>query len=886
MDDEEFVTISQRRFGSGESSFSDDSWGSWGTIDDNNWEDIDENPFSTPSPSSPEPLKFEEKEVSIPRHPSSASSDPVQSFYFLIHKHTRPSFVTDVLPRAETIDPEMDNLVRGLKDAVLGGQSSSGEEPEIPVNPEEFDIPRDGDYREHGRLLMIKMLSQGMGALHSEKIQRTNEMINEVMLVRWDKAVAIAIWNMSRENPFTIQTAKTRQLDALYRGFRKTWLEICLANQNHMEFAEAVCRQLLTSQHSAKQFSVELLTFYSKMLFLCSHGFWLIKYRTDRDAVGAPLGAHSEHAFMDYEKVPPQLVDYVLTLMNNDNFNANGEVEIPIEVIDCAGACIKKLTQVHESQNSNIHNTNLLEQFTQRILDSSRQRIIRYCLMSAQSLAFDDAKIVTKCPMGIFDPAMGDNAIRFRLQFLLAMNNKEKIPQSTLQSLRTYLMKLDPKCVLDEFDEIVFVESVQKPKNLAKKIGEDPYVLIRLLALYAYLRSPDKGIRHQQGRDHANLESKIVALEWWVFVKNAYDNAKPNYLPQEIKLLLAYEDWFLPLIKDQWESHSDRCTDIILGWFIAGIEKWGAIDRYQEPESHRLLRLINKYKIGPRVSIAFLQYHERGDQIPIFEPMKYRVTVSAFTLLYNYIQENKIFNNEEILMAVVKHMFESFVRVDWYEVPEDRRPKGYTGVYAMGMEILRAAQESTMARVALKSRDETYHSHTRDTFLYLIKQCKNYGIGMLGPRQRDRDSNVMVYKFIDAVWALSNVIDLLLVLIPADAYMRHRLREYDTVAQFCHFINLFTEKTEPVRILSREENAAAAAFLKVPVAAQPYLAGLLESLSNYLKAILEGWERDDYVEPKMLKQRDKVLDLAAEAHVASSLLFRMERARKGLSPTV
>ncbi|KAK6525380.1 hypothetical protein TWF694_005519 [Orbilia ellipsospora] len=483
--------------------------------------------------------------------------------------------------------------------------------------------------------------------------------------------------------------------------------------------------------------------------------------------------------------------------------------------------------------------------------------------------------------MGIFDPAMGDNAIRFRLQFLLAMKDKDKIPQSAFQSLRTYLIKLDPKSVLDEFDEVVLVETVSKPQNLANKVGEDPYVLIRLLVLYAYLRSPEKGIRLQQGRDHANLESKIVALEWWVFVKNAYDNVKPNYLPQEIKLLLAYEDWLMPLLKDQWESHPDRCTDILLGWFIAGIEKWGTIDRYQEPHDHKLLRLFNQYKLGIKVPIAYLEYHEREDQIPVFEPMKHRVTVSAFTLIYHYVQDNNLFNNEEILIAVVKHMFESFVRPAWYKVSEDRRPKGYTGVYSMGMEILRGASETTMARVALKSRDETHHSHTRDTFLYLMKNCKNNGMGMLGPRQQGQE-NVKVHRFIDASWALSNVLDLLQFLIPVDAYMRHRLREYDTVAQFCHFINFFTEKAEPPRNIPREENAATAAFLKVPLVTQPYLAGLLLSLSNYLKAIFETWEKDDYVEPRMLKQKDAVLDLATEAVVAANLLFRMERARKGL----
>ncbi|KAK6525379.1 hypothetical protein TWF694_005518 [Orbilia ellipsospora] len=390
MDDEEFVRVSRRRFEPTESSSNEETWDNWDTTDDNNWEDVDENPFSTPPPTSPGPIRFEEKEFSMQRDLSSVSFDPVQSFCVLIYKHIRPSFVTDALLRAETIDPEMDNLVKGFKDTVLGGQSSSNDEADIPVDPAEFDIPRDGDYREYGRTLMIKMLSKGMGALHSEKIQRTSEMINEVMLVRWDKAVALAIWNMSRKNPFLIQTAKTRQLDALYRGFRKTWLEICLANQNHLDFAEAVCKHLLNSQHSAKQFTIELLTFYSQMFLLCSHGFWLMKYRTDRDAVGAPIGAHSEHAFMDRERVPSQLVDYSLALMNNDNFNATGDIELPMEVIDCAGACIKNLTQIHENKNSNTHNTNLLEQFTQRILDSSRQKIIRYCIMSSQSLAFDD----------------------------------------------------------------------------------------------------------------------------------------------------------------------------------------------------------------------------------------------------------------------------------------------------------------------------------------------------------------------------------------------------------------------------------------------------------------------------------------------------------------
>ncbi|EPS39568.1 hypothetical protein H072_6633 [Dactylellina haptotyla CBS 200.50] len=833
-------------------------------------------PSSTPPPPhtpTPEEIAFEARQKRLPQHIPTANFDPVQSCYVLTYKETKRSNVTDTVSRAKTNRP-MDAILKGMQKVGLGDRSPA-ESEEIPPDPEEYNISIDGDYREHARTIMIKMFSKGLGAMHVEKIQRTNDMISEAMLTSWDRMVGIVIWNLTRKNPFRIQTSTTRYLDKLFRGFRKTWIEICLANQRHMDFAEAVCRHLHQVQHIVKDLDMEFLNFYAQMFFLCSNGFWLIKYRTDREAIGVPLGVHNEHTFMDREKVPKQQVDFTLALLSNKNFDAVGNIDLPMEIIDCTGVCIKSLVQTYENPKSNDHNKNLLEMF-------ARERI--FGLDSFPELIWERsikirAKVISECPMDIFDSNIGDNGIRFRLQFLMAMIEKEKLPDTAAQSLKEYLMTLDPQHALDEFDQLVTVETLPKPRDLTTLVGEDPYVLTRLLTLYCYLRSPEKTGQNKRRKGKIELEPEIIALIWWVFVKESYENARPLHFPEEIALFTTYENWFLPYIKEQWGASSSRCTDILMGWFIYGLEKYGTILRDTEQRSHATLREFFHHKFGVEVAIALLQFQGRDQLIPIYERVKHRIIVSSFSILYFLVKNDHLYHDQEILLAIIKLLAETFIRSEWYALPEDQRPKGYYGVWKMGIEILNAAPYISMERAVIKCRDETYHEETRETFSALLKKCHRFGIGILHPptNPNDTDNVVMIRNFNDAAVSLSHAIEFLLVLIPKDAYMRSRLREYHTVAPICGFMNMFVEKPEIPANYPRTAARPIAAFMKVPRASRGALAGLLQALTKYLSAIFKNWEKEDFLDAGMLEQRDRILGLALEGDIAADMLFKMDR---------
>ncbi|KAF3917154.1 hypothetical protein ABW20_dc0100147 [Dactylellina cionopaga] len=814
-------------------------------------------PSSTPPPPHtplPEEIAFEKQQSRIPQYSPEPFFDPVQPSCTLIYKNICPTVVANAIIRAES-EGTMETIRTRMQKMGLGDLSEP--EEEIPVDLDEYTIHLDGDYREYARTLMLKMLSKGIGAMHPDKIQRTNDMINDAMLFDWEKMVGITIWNLSRKissnfqicqldqpengvddyigkNPFEHSNPKTRYLEALFRGFRQTWIDICLLNQMHIDFAEAVCRYLHHMQHIVARLDLEFLKFYARMFFLTSHGFWLFNYRLQRESQGFPLGVHCEHTLMDREKVPKMQIDYVLVLMNNENFNATGEIELPMEIIDSAGSCLKTLYQVYPNEESNGHNTDLLEHFARNLFSAGRQKLDILVTTGERIFGLDEfprldwqesvkirAPIITDNPMGIFDPIMGDNAISFRLQFLMAMREKERMTDATAQSLKSYLIKLDPKEALHECTEVVPLEKQCDPQNLPKKVGEHPNVLIRLLVMHAYLRSPDRATHIKRFRETACPEPNIVGLMWWVFVKHAYQHTKPLYLPQEVKLFIKYEDWFLPLVKEHWEAQPDRCADILMGWFITGVEKYGIIVRHADQQNHMTLRQLFHHKFGIEVPIAFLEFHDNDDLIPIFGPLKHRVIVSAFSLLYYLVKADQLFHNEEVLINVIKTMAETFIRPEFYSTPEEMRPKGYQGVWKMGMEILNTASYAALEKAVLRSRDNTYWRH------YI--------------------------------------------------YMRKRLREYTTVAPVCNIINMFTEKPDAPSNLPRGAPRPMAPFTKVPRGTRGALGNLLQSCSKYLTAIFRDWESDDVVSAEMLEQREGILGLAMEGDVAADMLLKMDR---------
>ncbi|KAF3232286.1 hypothetical protein TWF192_010047 [Orbilia oligospora] len=379
------------------------------------WQQRLYSPSSTPPPphcpSSPE-IAYYNNKLTYPAGNPEPHFDPVVSTCTIVCKHLNKAYLgledpstvfkgffenlasktarqNDNVSQTQN-DGDMDALRRSMQRVGLG-EARDQDESEIEIEEDEYTIPLEGDYREHARTLMLKMLSKGIGAMHKDKIQRVNEMINDCMLSPWDEVVGIALWNLSRTNPFVHQNPTTRYLDGLFEGFREMWIRICVSNQGKIDFAEAVCRYLHKSQATVTKMEFEILHLHAKTFFLCSHGFWLYGYRLYRESIGYPLGVHCEHTLMDREKTPKMLVDYALTLLNNHLFDTTDEtIELPMEIIDSVGSCIKTLTQVYESQESNDHNKTLIDHFARNFFSAGRQRLINYCRVATQCLAFDD----------------------------------------------------------------------------------------------------------------------------------------------------------------------------------------------------------------------------------------------------------------------------------------------------------------------------------------------------------------------------------------------------------------------------------------------------------------------------------------------------------------
>ncbi|KAK6360865.1 hypothetical protein TWF730_006981 [Orbilia blumenaviensis] len=369
-------------------------------------------PSSSPPPPhtpTPEETAYHNNKIIFPTGNPEPHFNPVLPAVELVCKHLNKAYLglqdskDIIIPRTPTdyfIQSEYKNtergpgimnvLRRGMKRVGIGEAREEAEQ-EIEIEEADYTIPLDGDHREFARSLMLRMLGKGLGAMHKNRIQRVNDMINDCMLTSWDDVVGITLWNLSRTNPFAHQNPTTRYLDGLFRGFRKTWIQVCIVNQTQIDFGEAVCRYLWKSRDQVAKMNLEILQLHARTFFLTSHGFWLYGYRLYRENLGYPLGVHCEHTLMDREKAPKMLIDYTLLLMNNEHFDSPDEnIDLPLEIIDAAGSCIKSLTQEYIKQESNIHNQNLIDHFARNIFSASRQKLINYCRLSAQSLAFDE----------------------------------------------------------------------------------------------------------------------------------------------------------------------------------------------------------------------------------------------------------------------------------------------------------------------------------------------------------------------------------------------------------------------------------------------------------------------------------------------------------------
>ncbi|KAF3317056.1 hypothetical protein TWF173_001061 [Orbilia oligospora] len=483
--------------------------------------------------------------------------------------------------------------------------------------------------------------------------------------------------------------------------------------------------------------------------------------------------------------------------------------------------------------------------------------------------------------MGIFDIRLGDNGIRFRLQYLLAMREKEKIPDSAIKSLRKYLTKLDPKHVLRECSEVLPADYQGDPQNLPRKVGEHPDVLIRLILLYAYLRSPERAANSGTPRGEVRPSRTIINLLWWVFVKYAYQNTEPLYLPQAIKLLTKYEEWFIPLLKENWEEDPDRCCDIMMGWFLNGLEKYGTLVRHTEPQNHPVMRQLFRHKVGIEVAISLLDYQHQDDRIPIFDPNKDRVIISAYTLFYYAVKVSQKYHDEDVIMATIKTMAGTFLNVNYFDVPEDYRAKGYDGLRKMGMELLGAANEAALENAAMKCRTETGWNNIRDTLVSLYERCRRCAEHAFNPPPNINGDHYqeIIKRFNDSAVCITQVLELLLILIPRDRLMRLRLRHYDTTTTICKLIDIFVSKPDTAPGSHRRVTPVAA-FSRVPKPARENLGQMMKCCAKYLQALYREWSADDVVSGEMMVQRDIILELAAEGDVAGELLLRAERATR------
>ncbi|KAK6514517.1 hypothetical protein TWF281_004715 [Arthrobotrys megalospora] len=491
------------------------------------------------------------------------------------------------------------------------------------------------------------------------------------------------------------------------------------------------------------------------------------------------------------------------------------------------------------------------------------------------------APVITECPMGLFDIQMGDNAVRFRLQYMLAMREKDRIPDSTIKSLRDYLVTLDPKHVLGECTEVLPMEFQGDPQNLPRKVGEHPDVLIRLILLYAYLRSPDRAVNSGSTREEVDADQTIVNLLWWVFVKYAFQNTEPLYLPQATKLFTKYESWFIPLLKENWEIDPDRCCDIMMTWFINGLEKYGALVRHTDPQNHPVMRQLFRHKAGVDISISLLDYQNQDERIPLFDANKDRAVISAFTVLYYAARVKRLYHDEDVLMAVIKCLAGIFLDLNFYDTPEDYRPRGYDGLRKMGMEILGTASKEALQNAAVKCRTETQFSHIRDTLVSLYDRCRRCAENAFSPPPNINHEHYqeIIRRFSDCAVSLTNVLEFILILLPGDRLMRLRLRHYDTTTTICKLIDIFVAKPDNGPGSARRAHPVAA-FSRVPKPARENLGLLMKCCAKYLQALHQEWGGDEVVEGDMIVQRDIILELAVEGDVAGEILLRAERATR------
>ncbi|KAF3905666.1 hypothetical protein ABW21_db0207843 [Orbilia brochopaga] len=490
------------------------------------------------------------------------------------------------------------------------------------------------------------------------------------------------------------------------------------------------------------------------------------------------------------------------------------------------------------------------------------------------------AMIVKANPMSLWDPALGDNFVHFRIQFLILVRERNDLMSSSKKSLEAYLMKLDSRKHLHGCCEVVPVEEPEDPQNLPRKVGEHPEVLIRLLVLHAGFNS---GLRQSSklASESVPANATMLNLLWWVFVKEAYQRTEPSYLAATTKLFAKYEKWLLPLVKEHWDADPRRAADIIMPWFVAGITRDGLIVRHADQRNHATLRQIYAQGFGIELPLEFLKYGMGSNLVPIYEPMKSRVTVSALSLLYYMAKDGKMFNNPEIIEVVIRTLAMAFTSPDYYTDPEAQRPKGYYGMYKMGMEILSATSQPVLEKAILRSRADVSIASIQETVEFLVGTANQHAVTMIFPPQDAGDEEAIraegVRGFIDSASGLRNLLDFLSMCTPRDAALRSRLRHHGIISPICTLINFFTEKPDNTNI-PRGSPRRLALFSRVPAGSRATLVGFLDTAKNFLNLLFKAWPSEEKLTAEMTQQRDKVLDLSLEAEVASEMVAKVVEA--------
>lgn len=297
-----------------------------------------------------------------------------------------------------------------------------------------------------------------------------------------------------------------------------------------------------------------------------------------------------------------------------------------------------------------------------------------------------------------------------------------------------------------------------------------------------------------------------------------------------------------------------------------------------------------------------LDYHNQDDRIPIFDPNKDRVIISAYTMFYYAVKISQKYHDEEVLMATIKTMAGTFLNVNYFDVPEDFRPKGYEGLRKMGMELLAAANDAALENAAMKCRTETGWNNSkhpllfylyqinsplkcvriyvaRDAIVSLYERCHRCAENAFNPPPNINGEHYeeIIKRFNDSAVCLTQVLELLQILIPRDRLMRLRLRHYDTTTTICKLIDIFVAKPDTAPGSHRHVTPVAA-FSRVPKPAREHLGQMMKCCAKYLQALYREWSADDVVDGEMMSQRDIILELAAEGDVAGELLLRAERA--------